>query len=114
MNGCVGHHGGVYRHLLRNTYVPVRLDYDTGDIFRDPKTGFAERVPYEEGGEILVNVPSKAAFGGYWRNPDATNKKFAVDVFQKGDLYYRCGDALRRSTDGHWYFLDRLGDTYRW
>jgi acyl-CoA synthetase (AMP-forming)/AMP-acid ligase II len=35
-------------------------------------------------------------------------------VFQKGDLYYRSGDALRRDDDGRWYFLDRLGDTFRW
>ena len=35
-------------------------------------------------------------------------------MFTKGDLYYRSGDALRRSPDGHWYFLDRLGDTFRW
>lgn len=112
--GCVGHHGGLFRTLLKNTYVPVRFDYDTGDIWRDPKTGFAQRTPYEEGGEILVAVPSKEAFGGYWRNPEATNKRFAADVFKKGDLYYRGGDALRRSPDGHWYFLDRLGDTFRW
>ena len=61
-----------------------------------------------------MKVPSKEAFGGYWNNPDATNKRFATNVFEKGDLYYRCGDALRRTPDGHWYFLDRLGDTYRW
>lgn len=114
LSACVGHHGGLFRTMLKNTYIPVRLDYDTGDIYRDPKTGFCQRVPYEEGGEIIVKVPSKEAFGGYWNNPEATNKKFAVDVFQKGDLYYRSGDALRRTPDGHWYFLDRLGDTYRW
>lgn len=113
-NNCVGHHGLVLRALYQNVYIPVRIDPDTGDIYRDPKTGFAQRTPYEEGGEILVAVPNKEAFGGYWRNPEATNKRFATDVFQKGDLYYRSGDALRRSSEGHWYFLDRLGDTFRW
>ena len=114
LSACVGHHGGIFRTLLNKTYVPVRLDYDTGDIWRDPSTGFCARVPYEEGGEILVKVPGKEAFGGYWNNAEATNKRFATNVFEKGDLYYRCGDALRRTPDGHWYFLDRLGDTYRW
>ena len=114
LRGCVGHHGLIFRALLHKTYVSVQFDYETGDIWRDPKTGYARRMPYEEGGEILVAVPDKEAFGGYWRNPEATNKRFAVDVFKKGDLYYRCGDALRRSPDGHWYFLDRLGDTFRW
>ncbi|GAB7365569.1 hypothetical protein MBLNU230_g6641t1 [Neophaeotheca triangularis] len=114
LSASVGHHGGVLRLLMRNTYVPVRIDFETGDIYRDPKTGFAQRAPYEEGGEILVAIPEKEAFGGYWRNEEATNKRFATDVFKKGDLYYRCGDALRREPDGHWYFLDRLGDTFRW
>ncbi|KAI6831490.1 acetyl-CoA synthetase-like protein [Hortaea werneckii] len=114
LSKCVGHHGGLARLLLRNTFVPVRIDFETGDIWRDPKTGFAERAPYEEGGEMLVAVPSKEAFGGYWRNEEATNKRFATDLFAKGDLWYRSGDALRRTPDGHWYFLDRLGDTFRW
>lgn len=92
----VGHHGLLLRKLLHNVYVPVRVDAESGDIWRDPKTGFALRTSYNEGGEMLVAVPGKEAFGGYWKNTEATNKRFAVDVFAKGDLYYRSGDALRR------------------
>lgn len=114
LRGCVGHHGLLFRSLLQNIYIPVRIDYESGDIYRDPHTGFAERTDYAEGGEIIVAVTDREVFGGYWRNPEATNKRFATDVFKKGDLYYRSGDALRRSPDGHWYFLDRLGDTFRW
>ncbi|KAL3432757.1 hypothetical protein BDV09DRAFT_197410 [Aspergillus tetrazonus] len=112
--GSVGHHGLLLRLLMNNTYVPVAIDPNTGDVLRDPETGFVVRAPYEVGGEILVNVPGKDAFQGYWENEDATNKKFLRDVFKKGDLYYRSGDALRRQADGRWYFLDRLGDTFRW
>jgi acyl-CoA synthetase (AMP-forming)/AMP-acid ligase II len=111
---CVGHHGLILRLLLHNTYMPLLIDHTTGDLARDPTTGFATRTPYATGGEMLVRVPSKRAFGGYWRNPAATDKKFATDVFKKGDLYYRSGDALRRDADGKWFFLDRLGDTFRW
>lgn len=114
LRGCVGHHGLLWRRLLHNVFIPVRFDYETGDIYRDPATGFAQRVPYEEGGEILVAVSSVKDFGGYYNNEAATLKRFATDVFKPGDIYYRAGDALRRSPDGHWYFLDRLGDTYRW
>ena len=111
---CVGHHGLLFRTLLHNTYVPVAIDHETGDIWRDPSTGLAKRTSYHEGGEILVKVPNKQAFQGYWRNEGATDKKFAANVFVKGDVWYRCGDALRRDNEGRWHFLDRLGDTFRW
>ncbi|KAK5130708.1 hypothetical protein LTR08_001738 [Meristemomyces frigidus] len=114
LRACVGHHGLLWRRLLQNVYVPVKIDFETGDIWRDPRTGLAQRTDYAEGGEILVAVPNKEAFGGYWRNEEATNKRFATNVLKQGDLWYRSGDALRRTPDGHWYFLDRLGDTFRW
>ncbi|KAJ5266530.1 hypothetical protein N7478_009338 [Penicillium angulare] len=113
-SGCVGHHGLLMRTILRNTYVPAAIDPESGDIIRDSKTGFAIRQTMEEGGEILVNIPNEQAFQGYRNNEEATKKKFLRDVFKKGDLYYRTGDALRRESDGRWYFVDRLGDTYRW
>ena len=63
---------------------------------------------------MIVQVPDESAFIGYLNNKGATSKKFARDVFQKGDLWYRSGDALKRDAEGRWFFLDRLGDTYRW
>jgi acyl-CoA synthetase (AMP-forming)/AMP-acid ligase II len=110
----VGHHGAIIRRALNDVYVPVAIDPETGDMLRDPTTGFVKRNSYTEGGEILVGVPSVDAFAGYHNNPSATAKKFERDVFKKGDLYYRSGDALRRDDDGRWFFLDRLGDTFRW
>lgn len=111
---CVGHHGALMRFALRNTFVPVAIDHETNNIRRDPKTGFAKRISHNEGGEILVKSSNESLFAGYWNNPEATKKKFDRDVFQKGDLYYRSGDALRRTDDGRWFFIDRLGDTFRW
>lgn len=113
-SACVGHHGGILRYLFRNGYVPVAIDYETGDLWRDPQTGFCRRQDYSDGGEMLVWLPYEQAFGGYWKNEAATDKKFARNVFVQGDLYYRSGDALRRSPDGRWFFMDRLGDTFRW
>lgn len=110
----VAQHGAIIRRALNDIYVPVPIDPETGELLRDPKTGFVKRNSYNEGGEILVAVPSEQAFAGYHNNPKATAKKFERDVFKKGDLYYRSGDALRRDDDGRWYFLDRLGDTFRW
>jgi acyl-CoA synthetase (AMP-forming)/AMP-acid ligase II len=111
----VGHQGAIQRFTYRNYLVPVEINHeDPEKIWRDPKTGFARRKSYEEGGEILVQCQVPQEFVGYWNNPEATNKRFERDVFRKGDLYYKTGDALRRDADGRWFFLDRLGDTFRW
>lgn len=111
---AVGHHGAIVRFLNRNIIVPVMIDAVTGEIVRDSKTGFAIRQPYNKGGEIIVNVPNTKVFPGYHDNDRATQKKFAHNVFKDGDLWYRSGDNLRRTSDGRWFFVDRLGDTFRW
>jgi acyl-CoA synthetase (AMP-forming)/AMP-acid ligase II len=111
---AVGHHGAILRNSLHNTFVPVEIDPESNAIVKDLKTGFAKRKPYEEGGEIIVQLPNEEAFVGYYNNPEATAKKFERNIFKKGDLWYRTGDALRRTPDGRWFFLDRLGDTFRW
>ncbi len=111
---CVGHHGAIMRFKYNNLFVPVSIDPISGEIARDPQTGFAYRQPYEKGGEIIVRLGQTANFAGYHNNAEATSKKFARNVFEKGDLWYRSGDALRRDQDGRWFFIDRLGDTFRW
>lgn len=63
--GSVGHHGAIARVMHRELYVPVRIDHDTGDIWRSSETGFADRVSYAEGGEMLVKVDNETAFAGY-------------------------------------------------
>lgn len=114
LRNAVGHHGALFRRRMKDLYVPVEIDHETGDLVRDATTGLGRRQPYEEGGEILVRLENEAGWSGYFGNPDATSKKFVRNVLRKGDLYYRSGDALRRDVDGRWYFMDRLGDTYRW
>ena len=111
---AVGADGFLKRWRRHNLAIPVAVDYETDEISRDPKTGFAKRVPYVTGGEIIVPLASEAQWVGYWKNESATQKKLVRDVFKKGDLYYRTGDALRRTDDGLWFFMDRLGDTFRW
>lgn len=110
----VGHHGWLKRREFWAKIVPVEIDHETGSMWRDTKTGFAKRKTYDEGGEIIIRCESEKEFVGYWNNPSATAGRFERDVFVKGDLYYRTGDALRRDNDGRWFFLDRLGDTFRW
>jgi len=70
-----------------------------------------------EPGELVIQIDNSSpyqAFAGYHNNPSATDKKILRSVLAQGDTYFRTGDLLRRDADGHWYFADRLGDTFRW
>jgi fatty-acyl-CoA synthase len=35
-------------------------------------------------------------------------------VFAKDDTWFRTGDLMRKDADGYFYFVDRIGDTFRW
>mgnify|MGYP002651627584 CR=1 FL=1 len=64
-----------------------------------------------ERGEVIVR--GHAVFAGYWNNPKATAERFERDVFAKGDLFYRTGDALRRDADGRHRRDGALGEHER-
>lgn len=50
----------------------------------------------------------------YFNDKTATVKRRLPDVFGKGDLWFRSGDLFKLDSQGRLYFVDRLGDTYRW
>ena len=52
-------------------------------------------------------------FDGY-TDSKATEKKILTDVLEKGDRYFRTGDLLRYDEDNFVWFVDRVGDTFRW
>jgi len=62
-------------------------------------------------GEIRNDDP-RFRFEGY-ETEAATRKKILRDVFKKGDAWFRTGDLLKRDELGYYYFMDRVGDTYR-
>ncbi|KAK8101437.1 hypothetical protein PG999_011811 [Apiospora kogelbergensis] len=93
----------------------VLIDPDTQDMVRGPD-GFAVRAKTGEAGEMIhwANPTTPAAASPYYNNPQATSKRYVADVFKKGDLWFRSGDLMRLDSEGRLYFVDRLGDTFRW
>ena len=80
--------------------------------------GFCQACGPDEIGEIMgqiLNDPMKPAnrFEGY-ADREATEKKILRNAFQEGDAWFRSGDLLKRDAQGYFYFIDRIGDTFRW
>ena len=72
----------------------------------------------DEVGELLGRIPQRAdaptgRFEGY-TSKEATERKVLRDVFARGDAWFRSGDLLRQDRDDFFYFVDRIGDTFRW
>jgi fatty-acyl-CoA synthase len=66
-------------------------------------------------GECIGQIAgdARSTFSGY-ADKAATEKKILRDVFVKGDAWFRTGDLMRTDSDGYIYFVDRIGDTFRW
>jgi fatty-acyl-CoA synthase len=52
-------------------------------------------------------------FEGY-ATEAATQRKVLRNVFKPGDAWVRTGDLMRKDEKGFFYFVDRIGDTFRW
>jgi fatty-acyl-CoA synthase len=90
----------------------VRFDVEKENVLRGPD-GFCIECAIDEPGEAIGRITDTARFEGY-SDPKASEKKILHDVFVKGDAYFRTGDLLRRDADDYFYFVDRIGDTFRW
>lgn len=95
----------------------VRYDLETGEHLRHADGTLIECAPGEVGELIamIVKLPGIGAgrYDGY-TDPEATEAKVLRDVFRPGDAWFRSGDLFRRDEDDYYYFVDRVGDTFRW
>ena len=93
----------------------VRFDTTTGLPVRDA-AGRCLRCEPDEAGEAIGQILGSegvSRFEGY-TDPEASTGKVLRDVFAPGDAWYRTGDLMRRDVQGFFYFVDRIGDTFRW
>jgi len=118
---CEGEPGAIGRippFLAHRLPVAVlRLDAQSGEPTHDG-AGFCERCDANEVGEAVglisdANSGRAGRFEGYV-DRDASAAKLLRNVFQQGDAWYRTGDLMRRDERGFYYFVDRVGDTFRW
>lgn len=95
----------------------VRYDYEAQELVRDAN-GFCMECAPDEVGEMISeiiddpNLPSQR-FEGY-SDKRASRSKMIHDVFRKGDVWFRTGDLMRKDKQGYFFFIDRVGDTFRW
>jgi fatty-acyl-CoA synthase len=95
----------------------VQFDVEKDEPVRNGR-GFCIRCAPNEIGEalgLLQDDPSNVGsrFEGY-TSKEASEKKIVRNVFKPGDAWVRTGDLMRKDEKGFFYFVDRIGDTFRW
>jgi fatty-acyl-CoA synthase len=116
--GKPGAIGRVPRLLDRRFPVRiVKFDIAQEAPLRDAR-GFCIRCAPGEPGETIgqiLNDPSAPSnrFEGY-ADPQDSERKILRNVFAAGDAWFRTGDLMRQDARGYFYFVDRIGDTFRW
>jgi fatty-acyl-CoA synthase len=114
LDGRVGSVGKPHPMLEDNVRL-VRVDRERGELARGAD-GFCLACDVAEPGELLGLVAAGGGgmeYDGY-TDRAATERKLVRGAFAPGDAWFRSGDLLRRDADGYYYFIDRLGDTFRW
>lgn len=110
---------GIVTPLMKKLYpvALVKYDVETDSIVYDKVTGRPVLAAPGEPGELLGKIIPRdpvRSFDGYINNPAATDAKVVRGVVKPGDRWFRSGDLLRQDEEGFFYFVDRIGDTFRW
>jgi acyl-CoA synthetase (AMP-forming)/AMP-acid ligase II len=90
----------------------ARWDENRDDFVRGPD-GFLVKANVDEPGVLLGQINKRARFDGY-QDKQATQKKVVRDAFKRGDAWFNTGDLLRMDKKRRLFFVDRMGDTFRW
>ncbi len=116
--GRVGSIGRVPPYLAHRFPVElVEFDVESGLPARD-SSGRCRRCATDVAGEAISQISENPQhptrrFEGY-SDAGASDAKVLRDVFTPGDAWYRSGDLMRRDAAGFFYFVDRVGDSFRW
>ena len=116
LDGTIGSVGCVPPIIRKQMLIRiVKTDPVTGEILRTPD-GLCMEADIDEPGEAIGAIKqteTRNSFEGY-SDKSATEKKILRNVFEANDAWFRSGDLMRRDRMGRFYFVDRVGDTFRW
>ena len=115
MPGAIGRIPPFMAH--RSPAALIRHDPHTEAPMRGDD-GFCQLCAIDEPGEAIGRLSSAedalaSRFEGYTSAAD-TERKILRDVFAAGDRWFRTGDLMMRDRRGFFFFVDRIGDTFRW
>lgn len=113
--GAIGRIPSYLAHRFGATL--VQFDVGTGEPVRNEQ-GCCIRCAPNEAGEAIGRLDKDSSnagsrFEGY-TSEEASEKKILRNVFEPGDAWYRTGDVMQKDEQGYFYFVDRIGDTFRW
>jgi fatty-acyl-CoA synthase len=117
---CEGKPGAIGRvpsFLAHRFPVALIRSDEAGNPIRDAE-GHCLRCAAGEAGEAIGRILAASdsaitQFDGY-TDTAASDGKVLRDVFTAGDRWFRTGDLMRKDAAGYYYFVDRIGDTFRW
>ena len=113
--GAIGRIPAYLAHRFPATL--VQFDVEKEEPVRNEQ-GFCIRCARNEVGEAIGQLLEDRSnlgslFEGY-TSQEASEKKILRNVFEPGDAWFRTGDLMRKDEKGYFYFVDRVGDTFRW
>jgi fatty-acyl-CoA synthase len=113
--GAIGRVPGFLHHRFPAEI--IRTDIETETPIRGDN-GFCLRCAANEPGEAIgrINVDPDGTTGRFegYSSAAETEKKILRNVFVEGDAWMRTGDLMRKDEKNFFYFVDRMGDTFRW
>ncbi|QBS39211.1 long-chain-acyl-CoA synthetase [Nocardia sp. CS682] len=89
----------------------AKWDFEQDDFVRD--NGRLVECGPGDTGVLLGPIRKRTPFGGY-RDEKATRAKVVTNAFHEGDALFNTGDVFRIDAKKNLFFVDRLGDTFRY